>query len=102
MSLGKFVKHHRGLTKQLGRALMHAGPQAEGSHWVLFDYATASEATTVLSADERARYAESILTDVLSSRRADGSYLDNLILGREMGTAMALLAFENLRPAERE
>ena len=75
---------------------MHAGPYAEGSHWILFDYATASEALTALPKAERRKHRELILADVLEARRVDGSYLDNQLIGRALGTAMALLAFESL------
>jgi hypothetical protein len=95
--LGTYVRHHGGLTHQVGRALMHAGPDAEGSHWVLFDYATAAEANQRLPRRERAKARELILADLLEARRVDGSFMDNQLVGRHFGTAMALLALEHLR-----
>lgn len=96
-NLETYLAHHDGLTHQVGRALMHAGPDAEGSHWVLFDYATAAEAQRRLPRAEGAKYRALILGDLLETRRADGSFLDNQVLGRDCGTALALLAFEALR-----
>ena len=96
MNLEKFVEYRGGLTKQIGRALMHAGPAAEGSHWILFDYATAAEAVAHLPEGERAKFAEILLADIFTCRRADGSYIDNPLLGRAMGVGMALWAFESL------
>lgn len=95
-NLEKFVEYRGGLTRQVGRALMHAGPYAEGSHWVLFDYATAAAAVAELPEPERAKYRELLLADLLACRRADGSYVDNPLLGRAMGAGMALWAFERL------
>jgi len=96
-SLATYLEYHGGLVKQAGRALMHAGPYAEGSHWVLFDYATAAEAVLQLPRRERKKYQMLILDDLLATRRADGSFLDNQLVGRHYGTAMALLALEHLK-----
>lgn len=91
-----YAEHHGGLRHQVGRALMHAGPHAEGSHWVLFDYATAAEALGELPRRKTGKFRELILTDLLDTRRADGSFLDNQLIGRDCGTALALIAFEHL------
>lgn len=96
-NLKTYADHHAGLTHQVGRALMHAGPHAEGSHWVLFDYATAAEALGELPRRKTGKFRELILTDLLEARRADGSFLDNQLIGRHCGTALALIAFEHLQ-----
>ncbi|MFT7669787.1 MAG: tetratricopeptide (TPR) repeat protein [Planctomycetota bacterium] len=97
LALKTYAKYHGGLTHQVGRALMHAGPHAEGSHWVLFDYATAAQALKALSGSRTKKLRQLILEDVLETRRADGSFLDNQLIGRHAGTALGLIALEFLK-----
>ena len=61
-------------------------------------YATAAEAVALLPEKERARYRGPLLESILQARNADGSFSGNPITGPAAGTALALIAFEALRP----
>lgn len=98
-ALDLFTTYRAGLSWQVGRALMHAGPYAEGSHWVLFDYATAAEALRELPVKERGKHRVPLLELLLEARRADDTFLDNPLIGRDFGTAMAVRALEDLGAA---
>jgi len=98
-ALELFTTYRAGLAWQVGRALMHAGPHAEGSHWVLFDYATAAEALRELPLKERGEHRAPLLELLLEARRADGTFLDNPLIGRDFGTAMAVRTLEDLGAA---
>ena len=74
---------------------MHAGPQGQGCHYLLFDYAHAAFAA-VDASPKSSRTRVRLLDLVLDCRQADGSFLDTPILGRSYGTAMALLALPTL------
>jgi hypothetical protein len=84
------------LVHERGHTLMHCGPQAEGSHWILFDLWTAAAATRELSAADRAPWRSLLLPEILAARRIDGSFCDMPLLGPACGTAQALLALEAL------
>ncbi len=92
-----YLRHRESLRKELGKSLMHAGPEGQGSHYLLFDYALAARALGELSGKERSGYRKALLEDVLAARRVDGSFADCPILGRPVGAAMALLALERLK-----
>jgi hypothetical protein len=91
-----FAEHVGVLAREQGKAMMHAGPQAQGSHYLFFDYAMAAEAWSRLERRDRAKTREAILEPILAARCADGSFVDNPLLGRDLGTAFALLAFVEL------
>jgi hypothetical protein len=74
--------------------LMHAGPQGQGCHYLLFDLGHAALAQVRLPADRETRARLTAL--ILDCAQADGSFLDTPILGRPFGTAMALLALDAL------
>ncbi|MBI4613337.1 MAG: hypothetical protein HY720_06970 [Planctomycetes bacterium] len=97
-SLELFVLHRETLDRERGKSLLHTGPQGQGSHYVLFDYAFAALAAASLPAGEREPYPAAILSGVLAARSIDGSYRDQERQGSDYGTAMALLAFRNLEP----
>ncbi len=97
--LDLFLEHADGLAHELGKHLMHAGPEAQGCHYLMFDYANAVMATTVLAPSERVRYRERVLREMLRAHTADGAFLDTLLNGRDLGAGLALLAFSTLRAA---
>ncbi len=94
-----FVAHLPELAREQGKALMHCGPEAQGSHYLLFDYMNAAEALAVLPAAERAPFRAPLLAAVLAARNADGSFVDNPQIGRAAGTAMAVIALQALDAA---
>lgn len=95
-SLAEFVAHLPLLEREQGKALMHCGPEGEGSHYLLFDYWQAGEAVAALPLVERAGFRTRVRAAVLAARNADGSFVDNPSVGRAAGTAMALLALQAL------
>lgn len=95
-ALELFSRHAATLEHERGKALMHAGPEGQGCHYVLFDYATAAQATCELPGAERARWRTRLSSLLLATRRADGAFLDTPILGPAYGTAIALPALDAL------
>ncbi|MEQ1893874.1 MAG: hypothetical protein ABL998_15140 [Planctomycetota bacterium] len=95
-SLAEFVAHLPLLEREQGKALMHCGPEGQGSHYLLFDYWQAGEAVAALPLVERAGFRTRVRAAVLAARNADGSFVDNPSVGRAAGTAMALLALQAL------
>lgn len=91
-ALRSFVDDRADLEKQLGKALMHAGPEAEGCHYLLFDYAFAAAALRELPPGKRETARAAIADFVLRARRDDGSFEDTPILGPACGTGLALWA----------
>ena len=96
-ALDIFLRYHRELAGQKGKALMHTGRHGQGSHYLLFDYAFTAATVKELPENKRDKYRQIILELVLDSRTEDGSYLDSPLLGYAYGTGMALLAFEYLK-----
>ncbi len=97
-ALELFFRHGSGLAKERGKALMHCGPEGQGCHYVLFDYALAAQALAELPADERGPLRERMLALLQGTRRSDGSFLDAPVLGPTSGTALALSALRALEP----
>jgi hypothetical protein len=91
-----FLAHLPALEHEQGKVLMHCGPEAQGSHYVLFDYWQAAEAVAALPATERAPFRTRLTRAILAAHNADGSFVDNPMIGRAAGTAMALLALQAL------
>ncbi|MFQ5748666.1 MAG: hypothetical protein ACE5H3_04315, partial [Planctomycetota bacterium] len=91
-----FVEHRGEFRREQRKGLMHAGPDGQGSHYLMFDYALAAEAIGELPKAERPAFQEPVLEEILHARTLEGSYLDNPLLGRDYGTGMALLAFPRL------
>ena len=87
---------------QRHKALMHAGANAQGSHYLLYDYSTAAEALRAAGKDDlppslrKAAY-NAILGQIRSCRLHDGSYLDNPLIGVNIGTGLALTALVDLQ-----
>ena len=95
LPLERYVEHLHTYGAQSRRALMHCGPQAQGSHYLTYDYATASEALTaygddVLSDQLRAEVREETLRQLGKCLGADGSFIDNPIVGPVAGTGFAV------------
>lgn len=98
----RYVEHLHTYGMQSRRALMHCGPQAQGSHYLTYDYATASDALAaygdeVLSDQLRNEAREETLRQLARCLSADGSFIDNPILGPVAGTGLALQAMLSLR-----
>ena len=100
-ALDMFLEHRDELGRERGKSVMHAGQDGQGSHYVLFDYKFAAKAVTALPNSQQAKYRTKILSEVLKMRRADGSYLDNPMMGRYFGTAAALIAIHELLETSR-
>lgn len=98
-SLRGFVIEHRVLIRQQRKTLMHTGPNGEGSHYLMFDYAMTAEAIASLPEAERRAFASVILSDLSTMRLVDGSYLGTPLLGRSFGAAMGVTALNALLPA---
>ena len=95
-ALEVFERHKTSLASELRKDLCHTGPQGIASYFFFFDYLFAAEATRRLPAADRRAHARSIRDAVLSTRGADGTFVDMPSIGRAYGTAMALLIFEEL------
>jgi hypothetical protein len=95
-ALDQFLEHSATLVKETGKALMHCGPEGQGCHYILYDYATAARAVAALPAGERKPYRARLLALLDTTRRADGAFLDTQVLGPTSGTALALLALSDL------
>ncbi|MBI2901362.1 MAG: hypothetical protein HYY17_14350 [Planctomycetes bacterium] len=95
-ALDLYLRHRRHVAKERGKVLCHTGPEGTASYYLLYGFAFAAEALGELPAQERRRYREALLEDVLAARRKDGGFVDNPMTGRAYGAAMALLALERL------
>jgi hypothetical protein len=96
-TLDIFVEHRAGLSKEAWKILMHTGPAAQGSHYVMFDYATIADSLGELPRAERVRYREAVREELLKTHCRDGSFVGNPIVGTASSTGLALLAFTALR-----
>jgi hypothetical protein len=99
-ALDIFLEHRGTYSKELGKSLMHTGPDGQGSHYLLFDYAGAAASLGAIERRERARYRAAILEDVLRAHREGGAFVDNPMLGSASGTALALIALAELEASE--
>lgn len=96
-ALDRFAAHRDAHSAELGKTLLHTGPEGQGSHDLMFDYANAALAVASLPPARRARHRRALLTDVLRARTREGAFLDTAVNGRAYGAAMALLALDALR-----
>ncbi len=96
-ALRRFGDHLDEIAREQGKSLMHCGPEALGSHYVFFDYANTARLLSERGLKVKLR--GELLDRVLAARLADGSFLDNPLIGRAYGTAMALQALRFLRDA---
>jgi len=92
-----FADHRDRYTREKRKTLMHTGRGGQGSHYLLFDYAYASVALSLLSKEERMAFRGLLLDTVLDARCKDGSFVDNPMVGPHFGTAMALIALRHLK-----
>ncbi|MEQ8767278.1 MAG: hypothetical protein RL885_25430 [Planctomycetota bacterium] len=92
-ALEVFSEHRHLLRKEQGKRLMHAGPDGLGSHYPMFDYYLAALAAGEVEPERSGRLRREISHTIVSSRGADGSYVDNPMIGRAYATAMALMVF---------
>jgi tetratricopeptide (TPR) repeat protein len=97
-----YIEHLPGFGVQRRKALMHAGPNAQGSHYLLYDYSTAAEALrevgdTGVPKKLRRQVYEAILRELRASRNADGSFIDNPLIGVDVATGLALNALLDLQ-----
>ncbi len=96
-ALGTFLEHLDTYVSERGKVLMHTGAAAQGSHYLMFDYANAAFAGVAAPAHGiRAHHDGPLKRAVLDARTADGAFLDTLLLGKSYGTAMAVLALDDL------
>jgi hypothetical protein len=96
-----YTEHLAGFGAEARKALMHAGPAGQGSHYLLYDYSTAAEAlraTDEASLDTGLRRSAraAILRELARCRSADGSFVDNPLLGCATGTGLATLTLLDL------
>lgn len=99
-ALERFVEHLPVLSREQGKVLMHCGPEAQGSHYLLFDYQNAAAAWATLPPDDRDRdrLREPIVSAILAARNLDGSFVDNPAIGRAAGSALAAISLRSLTP----
>ncbi len=86
--------------KEHHKALMHAGPNAQGSHYLLYDYSTGAEALrqgwSELPKDLRKKMHKTILRELRRCLNDDGSFVDNPLMGTDTCTGLALTALLDL------
>jgi len=96
-----YIQHLSGFGREARKALMHAGLDTQGSHYLLYDYSTAAEAlratdTDVVDTETRRQVRASILREMARCHNVDGSFVDNPIIGTAPGTGLAILALLDL------
>jgi hypothetical protein len=96
-ALDVYLEHRLHVRLERGKTLCHTGQEGTASYYLLYGYAFMAEALHALPKGKRARYRKALLDDVLAARRKDGSFLDNPLIGRSYGTAMALKALAELK-----
>ena len=95
-ALTDFAAHAPGFSAERGKVLMHTGPGAQGSHYLLFDDVHAALALSELPRALRETLTPAVLDELAACRTYDGSHVDNPLIGRAAGTALALLAYDTL------
>lgn len=96
-SLAVFARHRASYAALRRKTLMHTAAGGQGSHYLAFDAAAAALALSELPALERAHVRGTLLDFVLGLRGADGSFVDNPMIGPHGATALALVALGRLR-----
>lgn len=100
--LEMYVEHLPAFGAQRRKALMHAGLHTQGSHYLLYDYATAAQALKYVLGDRgipkslSAKTRAAILREVRACWNADGSFTDNPLLGTTSATGLAILSLQYL------
>jgi hypothetical protein len=97
-TLDQFLDNRHYFAREHGKTLMHAGPHAQGSHYLMFDYANCAAAVRRLPKRERGKYRAPLLEQILGARTKTGTYIDNPMIGPHYGAGMALIALWNLDP----
>ena len=97
-ALDLFLDFRNLFAREHGKTLMHCGPHAQGSHYLMFDYANCAAAISRLPKKERGKYRAPLIEQILGARTSDGTYIDNPMLGPHYGAGMALIAFWHLDP----
>lgn len=97
-ALDQFIQFRDLFSHEQGKSLMHCGPDGQGSHYLMFDYANCAAAVGRLPKKERGKYRGPLLEQILGARTAEGTYIDNPMLGPHYGAGMALIAFDHLIP----
>ena len=97
-----YALHLGGFGDQSRKALMHAGSHGQGSHYLLYDYSSAAEALRLSDAaiqegDVGQAVRTAILRELARCRSADGSFVDNPLIGAAPATGMAVLTLADLR-----
>ena len=101
-AMSTFVRYLEGFGRESRKALMHAGLAAQGSHYLLYDYSTAADAMrrtddAALEPAARGTARDAILRQLGRCRSADGSFVDNPLIGAAAGTGLAALTLIDLR-----
>ena len=86
----QFLEYSAELSRELGKALMHAGAEGQGCHYLLFDYAFAALSLEYLPKRARRKAAAQVRELILDARSEEGAFQDTPINGWSYGTAIAL------------
>jgi len=89
-SVDQFLEYSAELSRELGKALMHAGAEGQGCHYLLFDYAFAALALEHLPESARPEASARVRELILDARSEEGAFQDTPINGWSYGTAIAL------------
>lgn len=98
----RYVEHLPTYGDQSRRALMHCGPQTQGSHYLTYDYATGAAALAatprdIVGDELRASVREQTLRQLARCRSGNGSFIDNPLIGPVAGTGLAIQALLSLQ-----
>ena len=72
-ALDLFMEHRHTYSKEKGKTLMHTGLHAQGSHYLMFDYAFAAAAVRHLPKRQQAKYRKPLLDQILDARSVEGN-----------------------------
>lgn len=90
LAVEQFLEYSAELSRELGKALMHAGAEGQGCHYLLFDYAFAALSLEYLPKSARPQAAARVRELILDARSEEGAFQDTPINGWSYGTAIAL------------
>ena len=92
----QFLDYSAELSRELGKALMHAGAEGQGCHYLLFDYAFAALSLKHLPKSARPQAAARVRELILDARSEEGAFQDTPINGWSYGTAIALFGLRSI------
>lgn len=100
-----YLEHLHGFGAQRRKALMHAGADTQGSHYLLYDYSTAAEALRktvgkVVTKPLARKVFDAVLKQLQLCRNKDGSFIDNPLMGVDISTGLGLQALIDLQEVE--